>query len=205
MSFTASRTMLRQSQFALRRAGVRNASSTSGSTGASLPGPTTTSKASEGLSKVSSSAGSGLSKAGSAVTNTVSSIGGRTGRMINFVQSLIPPTVYYSRVGLELAKLVFQGQKMSPPSMQAFQTYMQPMINAVRHPASMFTQTVQSSTAQPSSIMSRMRNVDNQSMVAAGIVLAEAIGFFTVGEMIGRRKIIGYHTAAPAPDAQVHH
>jgi len=29
--------------------------------------------------------------------------------------ALIPPTIYYSRVGLELAKLVFKGQKMSPP------------------------------------------------------------------------------------------
>lgn len=29
--------------------------------------------------------------------------------------ALIPPTVYYARVGLELSKLVFQGQKMSPP------------------------------------------------------------------------------------------
>ncbi len=27
----------------------------------------------------------------------------------------IPPTVYYTKVGLELSKLVFQGQKMSPP------------------------------------------------------------------------------------------
>lgn len=27
----------------------------------------------------------------------------------------IPPTVYYARVGLELSKLVFKGQKMTPP------------------------------------------------------------------------------------------
>ncbi len=29
--------------------------------------------------------------------------------------ALIPPTVYYARVGLELSKIVFQGQKMSLP------------------------------------------------------------------------------------------
>ena len=29
--------------------------------------------------------------------------------------AMIPPTVYYSRVGLELGKLVFRGQNMSPP------------------------------------------------------------------------------------------
>jgi F-type H+-transporting ATPase subunit g len=29
--------------------------------------------------------------------------------------ALVPPTIYYSRVGLELGKLVFEAQKMSPP------------------------------------------------------------------------------------------
>lgn len=29
--------------------------------------------------------------------------------------AMIPPTLYYSKVGLELGKLVFRGQNMSPP------------------------------------------------------------------------------------------
>lgn len=29
--------------------------------------------------------------------------------------ALIPPTIYYTRVGIELSKLVFRGQKMAPP------------------------------------------------------------------------------------------
>ena len=33
----------------------------------------------------------------------------------NNYAAAIPPTIYYSKVGLELSKLVFQGQKMSPP------------------------------------------------------------------------------------------
>jgi hypothetical protein len=39
---------------------------------------------------------------------------------------MIPPTVYYGKVGLELAKLVARGQKMSPP-------YVMPMCNARDH------------------------------------------------------------------------
>jgi len=27
----------------------------------------------------------------------------------------IPPAIYYARVGMELSKIVFHGQKMSPP------------------------------------------------------------------------------------------
>jgi hypothetical protein len=29
--------------------------------------------------------------------------------------AVIPPTIYYSRVGLELTKIMFKGQKMAPP------------------------------------------------------------------------------------------
>lgn len=29
--------------------------------------------------------------------------------------AMIPPTLYYGKVGLELAKLVFRGQNMTPP------------------------------------------------------------------------------------------
>lgn len=35
--------------------------------------------------------------------------------MIPSLIAMIPPTLYYSRVGLELGKLVFRGQKMTPP------------------------------------------------------------------------------------------
>ncbi len=33
----------------------------------------------------------------------------------NVIAGQIPPTIYYARVGLELSKLVFKGQQMSPP------------------------------------------------------------------------------------------
>jgi len=29
--------------------------------------------------------------------------------------AMIPPTIYYSKVGLELSKLIVKGQQMSPP------------------------------------------------------------------------------------------
>jgi hypothetical protein len=34
--------------------------------------------------------------------------------------------------------------------------------------------------------------------VAGGVVAAEVLGFFTVGEMIGRMKLVGYHGEAGA-------
>merc|ERR1711939_1035974 len=115
----ASRAVLRQTRLLLRRNSFRQAST-----------------ASEGLSRVQSSASSTISRVGSSAYNAVSKIGGRTGRVISFVESLIPPTVYYSRVGLELARIVFKGQSMAPPSMAQFQSYFQPLINVFRNPRS---------------------------------------------------------------------
>ena len=91
-----------------------------------------TSKASQGLSRVSSSAGNVLSSASNAAGSAISGVGGRTGQLIGYVQGtdvstilrhlqltimpgLIPPTVYYARVGGELAKIIYRGRSMQPP------------------------------------------------------------------------------------------
>jgi F-type H+-transporting ATPase subunit g len=44
----------------------------------------------------------------------------------------------------------------------------------------------------PQAILHQIRNISTQQMVVAGAVAAEVIGFFTVGEMLGRMKIVGY-------------
>lgn len=113
--------------------------------------------------------------------------------MISFVQSMVPPTIYYSKVGFELSKLVFKGQKMNPPDLAAFQRYTQPVINAIRNPAGLLNHTTDTaSTMSPEGILSRIRNVNRQQLVSAGVIGAEVLGFFTVGEMIGRMKLVGY-------------
>jgi hypothetical protein len=148
----ATRALIRQSRFLLRRQNFRQASTTAETAAkakdtageVASKGKDTasvvTSKASEGLSRVTSSAGSVVSGAASSAANALNSVGGRTGRAIAFVRdcksyyflqrrlqcverwqaltsfaAVIPPTIYYSRVGLELAKIVFKGQKMAPP------------------------------------------------------------------------------------------
>jgi F-type H+-transporting ATPase subunit g len=48
-------------------------------------------------------------------------------------------------------------------------------------------------TATPESILSNIRNLDRKQLASIGVVFAEVLGFFTVGTMIGRMKIVGYH------------
>jgi len=46
--------------------------------------------------------------------------------------------------------------------------------------------------ANPEGVLQRIRNLNSAQMVTAGVVGAELLGFFTVGEMIGRMKLVGY-------------
>jgi F-type H+-transporting ATPase subunit g len=50
----------------------------------------------------------------------------------------------------------------------------------------------------PQSVLSSIRNVNTQQLATVGVIGAEILGFFTVGTMIGRMKLIGYH-------GEVHH
>jgi hypothetical protein len=80
MSLAASRAVLRQSTFAVRRAGLRNASTTSEAAGAVKDkAAQASSKASEGLSKVQSSASEAASKVGNAAEATKAQAGGLMG------------------------------------------------------------------------------------------------------------------------------
>ena len=70
---------------------------------------------------------------------------------------------------------------------------MQPVINAARHPASFFTQTTtKSNTLAPETVLNRVRSLKREELVWGAVVFAEVLGFFTLGEIIGRRKIVGY-------------
>lgn len=75
--------------------------------------------------------------------------------------------------------------------MSTFQSYFQRLVKSVRNPGALFNQA-QQSTASSASILQQIRNINTQQMVAGGIIAAECLGFFTVGEMIGRFKLIGY-------------
>jgi F-type H+-transporting ATPase subunit g len=57
----------------------------------------------------------------------------------------------------------------------------------------MSTASSTANSVNPESVLSSIRNVNGRQMAAVGIVFAEVLGFFTVGEMVGRMKLVGYH------------
>jgi F-type H+-transporting ATPase subunit g len=177
---SAARPMLRSP--ALRLASRRfQSTSTEKATAAAKE---TASKASQGLSRVTSAAGPAIAGAARGVTGALGKMGGRTGKVIAFIERQTPFVVYYSKVGLEVAKIVFRGQKMNPPSVATFQNYYQNIFRSIQT-GSIF-QT-------PSAVIQRARNISTTQLAAGGVILAECIGFFTAGEMLGRFKVVGYH------------
>ncbi|XXH05507.1 L-arabinitol 4-dehydrogenase [Hypoxylon texense] len=152
-------------------------------------------KAAQGLSRVTSSAGPAITNAAKGVANSLGKVGGRTGRLVAFIEKRVPAAIYYSRVGAELAKIVFKGQKMSPPSITTFQSYYQNALKSIQNPTARnaLLQSVSKAAQSPATLIQQAQNISRAQLVAGGVLAAECIGFFTVGEMIGRFKIIGYH------------
>jgi F-type H+-transporting ATPase subunit g len=72
--------------------------------------------------------------------------------------------------------------------MATFQSYFQPLINASKNPAALKNINFPS----PQNFLARVRNASPKELALAGVTAAEVIGFFTVGEMIGRMNIVGY-------------
>ncbi|KHJ30469.1 putative atp synthase subunit g [Erysiphe necator] len=151
----------------------------------SSPLSTATAKATDSLSRAASAAGPALKGVG----KTLGSFGGKTGEIMLLLQRNIPTTVYYARVGLELSKLVIHGRNMIPPPISAFQSYFQRTLEKLRNPSSILTSA---SLKNPQEILQRARNLSSSELAAGMVLFAELLGFFTVGEIIGRFKLIGY-------------
>jgi F-type H+-transporting ATPase subunit g len=105
MSLSASRAVLRQSAKFTVRNGRRCESTTAKATEAAKDTASKAteqaqnfqSKASDGLSRVSASAGPAISGAVKGLGNTLGKIGGRTGRLIAFVESMFYQLMQYRR------------------------------------------------------------------------------------------------------------
>ena len=79
-------------------------------------------------------------------------------------------------------------------SFAQFQAYLSPITKALQNPSSIVSSTSSlTANASPQSILSSVRNVNRQQLATIGVIGAEILGFFTVGTMIGRMKIVGYH------------
>lgn len=82
-------------------------------------------------------------------------------------------------------------------SLAQFQSYLQPVINAIRSPKSLLSNSGSAANSITSeTILSNIRNTNRQQLISLSVIGAELLGFFTIGTMIGKVKLVGYHGEA---------
>jgi F-type H+-transporting ATPase subunit g len=69
------------------------------------------------------------------------------------------------------------------------QTYMQSALSALRQPSTLASRL---GNTNPNNVLSQVRGMSSAQWMSAGVVAAEVLGFFSVGEIIGRFKVVGY-------------
>lgn len=73
------------------------------------------------------------------------------------------------------------------------QAYLEPALNALRHPTTLFNRVAsEANNTNPQNVLAQLRGISNAQWASIGVVAAEVIGFFSVGEIIGRFKLVGY-------------
>ncbi|KAF3938078.1 hypothetical protein ABW19_dt0204619 [Dactylella cylindrospora] len=129
--------------------------------------------------------------------SAVNSAPGGGNKIVSAVQGAIPHVVYWSKVTAELGKQVYKSQQMSPPSLEAIQKFYAPVTDVLLKPATWWgqIQTIRpriSALPDPETAWNSLRTVPAKDLAQYSVWALEFLGFFTVGTMIGRRKIVGY-------------
>ncbi len=89
-----------------------------------------------------------------------------------------------------------------------FQAYFQRVLKSARNPGSLFTatentvaKTAEHAAENPQGVLSSLRSLSRAQVISGAVIGAELLGFFTVGEIIGRMKLVGYR----GDDGAAHH
>jgi len=108
-------------------------------------------------------------------------LGGRTGSIVGMIEDLAPPTKNALLTTKAMVKIVYRERGMRPPSFSEAQAHL-----------SVIKQTLPGRITHmlnfPSEIVGNLK----KNFKNGALITAEVLGFFTVGEMVGRRKIVGY-------------
>ncbi|KAK3825341.1 MAG: mitochondrial ATP synthase g subunit-domain-containing protein [Benniella sp.] len=98
------------------------------------------------------------------------------------------PIIYNAKVAGNIAKQVYIREGMAPPSGA--------QIEAAKESVLKFSKAARSA--------STWKNISKEQVLGVGLVAAEAYAFFMVGEIVGRRNLIGYDVKS-ADSHHAHH
>lgn len=94
---------------------------------------------------------------------------------------LASKTLYYGKVGAELSKQVYLKEKLQPPSVSDFK----------RAYLGMYYKGLYYAT-KPNEFIALVRAIKKDDAIRYSAYLVQILGFYSIGEIIGRRKLVGY-------------
>ena len=102
-------------------------------------------------------------------------------RLVVRGNQLATKSIYYGKVTAEVSKQIYAKEGLKPPIVNEFKsTY-----------CKLYKQGLQYFN-KPSEIMICAKNIKKPDALKYGSYLVQFLGFYSVGEIIGRRKFIGY-------------
>lgn len=97
--------------------------------------------------------------------------------------NLLSSTVYYGKVGAELSKQVYKTEKLQPPTLNEFKTVYTKIFNKSLY-----------YVERPKDVINCASKITKDDVLKYGIFGIQLLGFYSVGEVIGRRKLVGYRS-----------
>ncbi|CCH59881.1 hypothetical protein TBLA_0C00650 [Henningerozyma blattae CBS 6284] len=91
-------------------------------------------------------------------------------------------SVYYGKIGSELSKQVYFREGLQPPSLGEFSS-------VYRNLYEEFIHIIQN----PNAFYQRCSQVSSKQVVKFCAYGIQVLGFYSLGEIIGRRKLVGYN------------
>lgn len=101
-------------------------------------------------------------------------------------QNYATKTLYYSKVVGELSKQVYLKEGLQPPAVSDFKTVY----------TNLYKQAL-GLALKPKQSLSIFKNVQKDDVVKYGAYGIQLAGLYSLGEVIGRRKVVGYTNYAP--------
>ncbi|SMN18521.1 similar to Saccharomyces cerevisiae YPR020W ATP20 Subunit g of the mitochondrial F1F0 ATP synthase [Maudiozyma saulgeensis] len=107
------------------------------------------------------------------------------------VTKTVEKTVYCGKVTGELSKQIYKSEKLQPPSLDEFKSvYMNLYSNSLRY------------IKTPQQAVNCLKASGKNDLLKYGAIGIQLLGFYSVGEVIGRRKLVGYNSYA---EKAIHH
>ncbi|GME68538.1 hypothetical protein B5S28_g1275 [[Candida] boidinii] len=105
---------------------------------------------------------------------------------------LFNSAIYWGKVTVEVAKQVYAKEGLAPPSTQEVQTVYQTLYKQALEFVAAPKQKIES-------LINCAKSINKDQGIRYGSYFIQLVGLYTLGEMIGRRQIVGYPSFGPKP------